>query len=226
MNLPDHLKTEVRWWLEYLASVDRLPNQATYEDAAMFALRVLAAKSLTTRVSCINALAEYHRDYVGGVNPFKVNPWPYPVLTRFLPKTFQDCWESIVADNGCRWPAALVLVCRASLDEVVGWDGSLRNGCVLVGGRCVPVPEKVREILAEWSPITKAEAKQAILRFGAVVDLHGALSEELIRRGVPEITRATIYGRWSAMRYQVATKRSGFFRLGVPPTRGLLEKPI
>jgi hypothetical protein len=216
-SLPEHMRAEVGWWRDFLARRGCTEQNATPKDAARFALEVLAPKSLASRVSCINALAEYHQKHVGGVNPFKVNPWPYPLLTRWLPASFGELFDALRAFEGNKAHIALILVCRASVNEVVTWNGTVRRGCVVLDGRCVPVTDEVASWLSGWVPPTRRQVQASVRAFGySVADMHGALSEELIRLRVHETMRAAVYGRWSAMRYAVAEQRVGFFGTPLP----------
>lgn len=210
-DLPPHLRTEVGLWVEYFASRGKDPERVQYPDPEYFVFDVLAAKPLTVRLSCINAINEWYAKHLRRPAPFAKNPWGYPLLTRFLPVTFGEAFRAVSAlPDPDRGYAALVLVCRFSAKDVAAWSGFTQPN--LVG--TVPVTDMVARWLTPWQPPTLKQVRAALARLPwSVTDLHGALFAELERRQVPEITRASLYGRWSAMRFENASHRVGFFRV-------------
>jgi hypothetical protein len=212
-NLPAHLHTEVGLWVDYFRSRGKDPERVEYPDPEYFVFDVLATRSLTVRLSCVNAINEWYVKHLNRPAPFAKNPWGYPLLTRFLPVTFAEAYAAIAAlPNPDRGYAALVLVCRFSAKDVVAWKGFTQPN--LVG--TVPVTDTVVGWLTPWQPPTLKQVRAALARVPwSVSDLHGALFAELERRQVPEVTRASLYGRWSAMRFENATKRVGFFRVAL-----------
>lgn len=215
MKLPPHLLKEVGMWQKFCSEhgQDCPPKRAGTYWASRFALDVLSSKTLATRASCINALSEYHRVYLKVTDPFKTNPWPYPLLRRFLPKTFDQLLTAIRHSdfsNPERCAVALVLVCGASRAEAGSWAG-LTGNLARFPGRVVPLTDEV----ARWLryPTTLSDLKAGLNRLDlTVVEVAGALTAELVRRDVPEVTRAAVYGRWSAMQYSVAVATVGLFR--------------
>jgi hypothetical protein len=189
------------------------PKRAGVYWASRFVLDVLSGSSVATRASCINALSEYHRVYLKVPDPFKVNPWPYPLLRRFLPQSFDQLLQAVRHSdftNPERCAVALVLVCGASKREAETWSGMTGN-LARFPGRVVPLTDEV----AQWLQYTTtpADLKAGLHRLGVtVVEVAGALTAELVRRRVPEVTRAAVYGRWSAMQYAVPTGPIGLFR--------------
>ena len=215
MKLPAHLQAEVGWWLDF-CSRHRV-EQPDSRWAARFVLEVLSSKSLATRASCINALSEYHRVYLKVPDPFKVNPWPYPLLRRYLTASFGELVDRLRHSqftNPERAAVAVVLVCGATKKEAASWQGCTGN-LARFEGRVVPLTDEV----AAWlqPPFTAADLTSGMRRLGvSVAEAHGALTVELIERGVPEVTRAALYGRWSAMKYTVASEPLGLFRTPIP----------
>ncbi len=207
-TLPPHLRTEVTWWINYHPD----PTSVSKYAAAMFVVEVLGSKTLATRNSCINAISEWHRDYLKQPDPFADNPYPYPLLTRYLPISFAEAWSWV---KGLEQPqqawAVLLLLCRFKWAEVLAWDGTLP---------AVPLTDEARLMLSGYKkppPKTKPLAPPGC----KVTDLHAALFLELKRRNVPEVTTATLYGRWSAMKFAVVDSPVGYFRCPVlPETRG------
>jgi len=216
-DLPEHLTTEVTLWTEYFRGRGTDPTQVEYPDPEYFVQDVLATKSLTVRLSCINAINEWYAKYLKRTGPFRKNPWGYPLLTRFLPVTFNTAYATIAAlPDPDRGYAALALVCRFSAKDLTEWGGTTDN-VVRCGDRVIPITDTLRAWITPWVKPDKKRAKAAIASTGwSVTDLHGALFSELESRGVPEVTRASLYGRWSAMRFQNATHRVGFFRTPLP----------
>jgi hypothetical protein len=216
-ELPSHLRTEVASWTEYFAAQGLDPTAVEYPDPERFVQDVLASKSLTVRLSCINAINEWYERFLSRPGPFRSNPWGYPLLTRFLPVTFSDAFAAVTGlPDPARGYAALVLVCRFSAKDLTEWGGT-SDSLVRCGDRVVPITDTVRTWITPWVKPNLKQAKAAIASTGhSVTDLHGALFAELTARGVPEITRASLYGRWSAMRFENATHRVGFFRGPLP----------
>lgn len=221
MKLPPHLENEVAWWLAFRRR-HNLPEQSSPYWAARFVLECLTDKSLATRSSCINALSEYHRVYLGIEDPFKANPWPYPLMRRYLPQSFSALFYTLKhsdftdAERSC---VALVLVCGASQSEAQKWSGSVVENVVHLDGRLVPLTDTV----ARWcgSPGNRDALKTGMKKLGvSIAEAHGALAAELIRLKVPEVTRAAVYGRWSAMKYEIAEKPKGLFRGPIPGNLG------
>jgi hypothetical protein len=211
--LPHHLKSEVAMWLGFRASH---PDSAdTPYWAARFVFEVLTTKTLTVRLSCVSALNQYFRDYRAETSPFAAQPLPYSLLAKFVPFDYQDAVGWLRGLKGTeRAYAALVLIGRASVAEVM--DGfEVKSGVLFVGETRVPVTDEVVGWLAAYvKPRRKADVTAA-LGGRTVSDLHGCLFAELIRRGVPELTRAGLYGRWSAMELHFATHPVTYFRVRV-----------
>lgn len=202
-------------WVTYFEGRGQDPTAVEYPDPEYFVFDVLASKSLTARLSCINAVNEWYVKYLHRPVPFQ-NPWGYPLLTRFLPYTFAEAFARVSAlPDPDRGYAALVLVCRFSIADVATWGGFNRPNLVEHTNRVVPVNNTMVGWLTPWRRPTQAQVRAAVAQMGSVADLHGALFAELAARGVHETTRASLYGRWSAMKFQIATKRLGFFRVPV-----------
>ena len=221
MKLPPHLETEVSWWLAF-KDKHGLKEQSSPYWAARFVFECLTDKSLATRSSCINALSEYHRVYLKVEDPFKANPWPYPLMKRFLPKSFKDLFKAVRAldceadEKAC---LALILVCGATTKQAASWCGEVKGNVARLDGRVVPLTDEV----ADWlrTPGNPKAAKSGLVKLGvSASDVHGALAAELFKLKVPEVTRAAIYGRWSAMKYEVAEKPLGLFQGPMP---GILQ---
>ena len=198
MKRPQHLGQEIDWWLDYLDGREPTPL-----IAARFVLEVLADKTFTTRASCINAVGQWERER--GNHPFASNPYPYPLLMRFLPLSFNEALNYVRGLEGAdrATVAAWLLLKARSGDEV-----EVRENRAYVDGRVVPVTDEVAEWLAEYEPGHRGPLPPGV----KVTDLHGALQHELVQRGVPEVTRAGLYGRWSAMKFAVADQPLTLFR--------------
>lgn len=219
-DLPSHLRAEVTLWEDYFRSKGQDPTRVEYPDSEYFVFDVLASRPLTVRLSCLNAINEWYERHLTRPGPFRQNPWGYPLLTRFLPVTFGEAFQAIAAlPDPDRGYMALVLVCRFSAKDVVAWNGFApqRPNLVEHDDLHVPVTDTVVKWLTPWRRPDKKRLSAALAQVPwSVTDLHGALFAELERRQVPEVTRASLYGRWSAMKFQSATKRVGFFRGPLP----------
>lgn len=77
------------------------------------------------------------------------------------------------------------------------------GGFIRYNGRSIPVAKIVLEA-------AKASAKDETLKYAAR-DLNDALFDELMNRGVSELTLASIFGRWNAKRSGVTTQNRLFF---------------
>jgi hypothetical protein len=110
----------------------------------------------------------------------------------------------------------LVLLCRAKAADVVEWGGLIADqpNRIVLTDRTVPVTNAVWADMQQFRKPRRAAEVSAVLRGTPckLTDLHAALALELQRRGVSETATASIYGRWSAMRFNVVTEPVGLFR--------------
>lgn len=214
--LPPHLVTEVRGWTDWCTALGVDPLAATTADAERW-VGSFHNQTHAVRLSAINAVAEWHRDWLGKPSPWADNPHPYPLLQRYLPWSFVQAWawvQELPAPQR-QW-MTLVLLCRAKAADVVAWGGVQgdRTCRVVLGDRVVPVTASVWADLHEFRKPRRAPEVAAVLRGTPckLNDLHAALALELQRRGVSETATASIYGRWSAMKFNVVTEPVGLFR--------------
>jgi hypothetical protein len=179
----------------------------------------MARQTHAVRLSAINAIAEWHQKHLGRPSPFANNPHPYPLLTRYIPWSFAEAWAWVQAqpDPQRQW-YTLALVGRADTADVVTGPTGFGDGWVGVADRVVPVTAAVLAVLQGYTPPRrKSEVSRGLPDGVKLTDLHAALFVELQRRGVSETTMASVYGRWSAMRFAVADRPMGWFR-GLVPT--------
>ena len=224
-ELPAHLRTEVarlqRWCVEQgldaeaLSTADAERWVGTFHDSTH-----------AVRLSAINAVSEWYRVRLGRESPWVNNPHPYPLLQRYLPWSFRQAWAWVQSlEPPQRQWMTLVLLCRATADDVVAWGGldPEHPNRVCVPGRVVPVTDVVWCDLQSWQAPRRKSDVAAVLRGTPckLNDLHAALALELQRRGVSETTTASIYGRWSAMKFAVVEAPVGLFRTGVKVGVGL-----
>jgi hypothetical protein len=220
-DLPPHLRTEVSWWCSYFEARGQDPTAVEYPDSEYFIFDILSTKLLSTRLSCINAINEWYSRILKRPGPFTKNPWSYPLLTRFLPVTFAEAYQHVTSlPDPDRGYLALILVCRFSVKDICAWGGFVRPNLVEHGDVHVPVTDTVAGWLTPWVPPPNPKVVRSSLAKvpWSVTDLHGALFAELAQRQIPEVTRASLYGRWSAMKFESAVKRVGFFRSPLPGT--------
>lgn len=209
-KLPPHLVTEVGWWVSYGAA-------PTPVGAAQFCLGALADKTLASRLSCINALNEWFEVYCKQPSPFRANPYPYPLLRKVLVWSWSDvtAWLGGLRGPERAWGVLMALT-RASAQDVVEWrPESTSGGLVRVGDRVVPVTDEALRWLEGYTRPKSTLVTRILPQGIRVTDLHNALFAELHRRGVPEVTVAGVYGRWSAMALQPAVGPVTYFRVAV-----------
>lgn len=166
---------------------------------------------MPVRQSCRNALSQYHREYVGGENPFDVQPYPYPLLMRFVPP-FKEVWAHVAAlPPVTRAYGVLLTVGRLRvedcLEKPVVVDGGLRRD-----GHVVPLTTQAAEWLSAWRRPRSAKDVRTALGPYSVSEMHASVVAALQARGVPERTIMMVYGRQSAMKYCVADRPLGYFR--------------
>ena len=211
--LPAHLRTEVAQWTAWCKSRGVGPTTATPEQAEAW-VGSMAGQTHAVRLSAINAISEWHRKHLGRPSPFAANPHPYPLLTRYIPWSFAQAWGWVGDQpNPQRQWYTLALVGRADTADVVVGPTGFGEGWFEVGGRVVPTTAPVVETLQGYQPPRhKAQIRVGLPPGVKLTDLHAALFVELQRRNVPETTLASVYGRWSAMRFAVADRPMGWFR--------------
>jgi hypothetical protein len=208
----------VTWWRTFLEKTGKTETEAAPVDVALFFLQdEMVRASLATRLSCSNALTQYYREYHRErSNPFTAQPYPYPLLRRFVP-SFADLLAQVMAQpQPARAYGLLLLLGRFRLEDVVSFDPqSIRGGVLHHAGRCVPLKEQIAaDIVDGWQPCRVAEVR-AVLGKDRLQDWHGALIAELFNRGVREDVVMAIYGRQSAMAVDVAVRPVGLFRVAL-----------
>jgi hypothetical protein len=155
-----------------------------------------------------NAINEYHRGR-GEVEPFE--GYPYPLATKYVPMSFGEVWDyaRTLPPAPSAWLMLLALT-RLPLEDVAAYRHDGRNP-IHIGGFAYPVTAEVEAALEAGRPGTVAEVKAALPPGVTLLDVQMALTAELSARGVPELTTAGLYGRWSAMKARVAREQVGWF---------------
>lgn len=213
-NLPSHLTTEVGWWRSFLKSIDRQEAEATEIDVASFFLTNKMVKaSIAVRLSCFNALNQYYRERHTS-NPFIYNPYPYPLLKRYVPD-FNKLYEQVSAlSDEIRPYGLLILLCRLSIDEVYRFDiSNITDFGIKHDGRLIPLKKaNLDDIRSYFVKPVKNKIMQALCGY-RIQDLHSATVAYLFENGVREDVIMAIYGRQSAMKVAVARYNVGLFRV-------------
>ena len=196
--LKAHQKRPVKLFEDYLA--DNHVELITPYWTARFLLEVCHNMPLPLRQATWNALTQIYGP------PFQARPMPYPLLTRYLEEDFETLWDRY-KDHA---PTALLLI-GVDADVIRKRSYTLKRllgvemgGVIKFDKRTIPITEHVYQL-------AQSPFKGQPLVSAAVA--HNALHEYLIRNKVPEVTRASIYGRWSAMKLQRATDLLGYFKV-------------
>lgn len=212
-NLPSHLRTEVGWWRSFLADTNKAEAEATAIDVASFFLTDKMIKaSIAVRLSCYNALSQYYRERHAH-NPFVVNPYPYPLLKRYVPD-FDSLYKQVLAlEPALKAYGLLMLLGRLSIDDVMAFDSTaLTDHGLIHDGRMVPLKKTdVDTIRAGFVKPTKDKIVRALYGH-RLQDYHSATIAYLFDKGVSEEVIMAIYGRQSAMKVGVARYNVGLFR--------------
>lgn len=212
-NLPSHLRTEVGWWRSFLVSINKSEAEATAIDVASFFLTDRMVKaSIAVRLSCYNALSQYYRERHDH-NPFAVNPYPYPLLKRYVPD-FDSLYKQVLAlEPALKAYGLLMLLARMSVDEVMAFDtASLTDYGLIHDGRVLPLKQADLETIRScFVKPTKDKVVSALCGY-RLQDYHSATIAYLFDKGVSEEVVMAIYGRQSAMKVGVARHNVGLFR--------------
>jgi hypothetical protein len=198
----EHLKSEVETWRRW--AEPRGIVTPTRDDVIRFYTDVLPGKSMPVRQTLSTSL----REHFGGA--FDEVKLPYPLLTRYVGVTLAE-----VLAEADRWPPPqrswvyAVALLRLKRDEANEWTGAVGpvEGIVRLSTRSVPVTTKAWRALS-----VAAEAPEAWP--WSVADMHASLA--VATASLPEITRASVWGRWSAMRVRYADQPRWLF--GLPLT--------
>ncbi len=214
-NLPSHLETEVNWWREYLNSVGVSEEQASpLHVARFFCTDKMVRASIATRLSCHNALNQYYRERFDS-NPFAANPYPYPLLKRYVPD-FNTIYQKVLSLNKKLIPyGLLMLLGRFSKEDVAAFDVAKLNvnkGVLEHAGRCIPLKKRDATTIATYTKPTGKEITAALCGY-RLLDLHSATVAYLFNAGASEELIMAIYGRQSAMKVDVAVCPLGVFRV-------------
>lgn len=192
-------------WLKWLGT--RKPNRLT---GAQYNLEVLIhlPGSRANTANIRNAINEYHR-VRGEVEPFA--GYPYPLATKYVPMSFGEVWDyARTLEPAPKAWLMLAALTRQPLEVVTAYRHDGQNP-IRLGGFAYPVTTEVEVALAAGRPGTVAEARAALPPGVSLLDVQMALTAELSARGVPELTTAGLYGRWSAMKAKVAREQVGWF---------------
>ena len=204
-------------WLKWLG--DRAPTPLAAAQYNVLLVRQPGSRANVANVR--NAINAYHVSR-GEAAPF--SDYPYPLATKYVPLSFGEVWSHVRALNGPEraW-AALQALARASAEDCLAFRYT--GNPVRVGGHVVPVTDEVDGWLRGYVPPQDVTEAVAWLPRGVrITEVHLALTAELTHRGVPEITRAGLYGRWSAMKARVAVCPAGLY--GVPLGRGGIQTGV
>ena len=163
--------------------------------ANRFLLECCVEMPLPLRQATWNALKEIYGP------PFEARPLPYPLLTRYLKFSFAELWEQYT-DSASR-----LMLIGVDLDEPFEILECKNGGFIRQGNRSIPATALVVDSAREY-----LSAKRKPLPLVNKQAAKNALSAELLARGVPETTYASIYGRFSAMKLQVPVGRLGLFK--------------
>lgn len=209
------MNSKLRRWMKWCERRGLDPRLATSTDAAEYQLEEMWNRPLKSRHEHALYASKWYESE-GLVSPFSHNPNPYPLRKRYLPWSFAEWWAWIRSqpDPERGWIAALALgrVAEGTLDQV-----RLEGRILHYQGRVVPVSVEA----SEWIRTALDSGFIPDLELPhSVRDLHGALQAELARRGIPEVTVAGLYGRWSAMKFEVATDPLSLFGLPLDGTEG------
>jgi hypothetical protein len=199
-SAPSHLKSLVTPWLNWSPN----PLNARSEDFAEWGVEVLSEKPLPFRQATQNAVAQWYREYAGMAdNLISVNPYPYALLTRYAEYNFDDLWAEIskmsVDERG--WHVVLLLgYCPKEVVLKRLW--TIEGNFLKLENRSVPVTSEV----SKWLQMVKEKPPNTWKPRWTVGCLQAALFQKVCELGVDERTRAGIWGRWSAMKFQKACR--------------------
>lgn len=204
-NLQGHLKLVIPW-LNWCNTKKINPLTATHKDFCDWGVEHLALQPLPFRQATQNAVAEWYRDYQNiDPNPVSVNPFPYPLLTRYVEFTFEEIFEKIKQmepEDRVRHLVLLFGYCKQDVLVQATWR--VKGNFLEVEGRSIPITNQVRDWLIpvktakSWRP----KIPSAVMQSALFVELNQ----------IPEVTRAGIWGRWSAMKF-AKPKKSWLFRV-------------
>lgn len=214
-----NLERAVALWSTWCKTHGVDPHNPTHADTQRFYRGCLCEQTLTVRLAYANALSEWCRRE-GRPDPFGKNPLPYNLLVKFVSPPWSEVWSRIctlyLPDRG---GVALVALTRVDVETASAWLSAPKwsGDAVQIDGRVVPVTHEVRRWIVSAGYLSPGLIRAKLQSIGLTVkQCHTALMADLIERGVPETTRATLYGRWSAMGLVVARQPVGLFRVPMP----------
>lgn len=200
--------TEVNNWLAFLDKLAVKPEDAAPVHVAWFCLEHFPNKSVQLRAKYQTNLRSFHeQNWPKQKNPFKANPIADPLGVTFLDRTFDDVvqWLRSATNHAHRAAvaASLFLYCAAEQFAEV----KIANNVAHVAGRCVPLTHEV----VGWLQAVPSE-DWTMPSAWSYQELKTIMTAELMRRNVPEVTRAALYGRWSAEKFFFSSGNLGLFR--------------
>jgi hypothetical protein len=180
----------------------------------------LAGAPLNSRIKATTSVQGWCRAQ-GGAVPWVRNPRPQPLPRRYARIAFDQAWAWVLSlEPPQRGWVGLLLLARASVEDLATTPVVGPNG-VWVSGRYVPLTRSGLAALDGYTPFCPVDVL-ALPPGTTVRDLHAALAVALRERGVDEAAAASIYGRWSAIKFVAVSGRVGWFG---SPIGGGVENP-